>query len=48
MYAESEEGAASGGGLDVLQFVPPLLGHVLRHQGVGGLDDGELTRHVER
>ena len=29
------EGASSGGGLDVLQFVPPLLGHVLGHQGVG-------------
>ena len=29
------EGASSGGGGDVLQLVPPLLGHVLGHQGVG-------------
>merc|ERR1719278_2171224 len=29
------EGASSGGSGDVLQLVPPLLGHVLGHQGVG-------------
>ena len=42
------QSAAGRLGLDVLVLVPPLLGHVLRYQGVGGLDDGELTRHVER
>ena len=41
------QSAAGSLGLDVLVLVPPLLGHVLRHQGVGGLDDGELTRHVD-
>ena len=40
------EGEAAGLGLDVLDLVPPLLGDVLGHQGVGGLDDGELSRHV--
>ena len=39
------EGASGGGGLDVLQFVPPLLGHVLGNQGVGRLDNGELSGH---
>ena len=32
-------------GLDVLYFVPPLLGHMLGHQGVGGLDSWEFSRH---
>jgi len=40
-------GEATGLGLDVLDFVPSLLGHVLGDQGVGGLDDGELSRHSE-
>merc|ERR1712227_164049 len=40
-------GEAAGLGLDVLDFVPSLLGHVLGDQGVGGLDDGELSRHSE-
>jgi len=39
------DGEAAGLGLDVLDFVPSLLGHVLGHQGVGGLDDGEFSRH---
>ena len=38
-------GEATCLGLDVLHFVPSLLGHVLGHQGVGGLDGGELSRH---
>ena len=40
------EGAAGSLRLDVLQFVPLLLRHVLRHQGVHGLDDREFARHV--
>ena len=40
------DGEAAGLGLDVLDFVPSLLGDVLGHQGVGGLDDGELSGHV--
>ena len=32
-------------GLDVLDFVPSLLGHVLGDKGVGGLDSGEFSRH---
>jgi len=40
-------GEATGLGLNVLDFVPSLLGHVLGDQGVGGLDDGELSRHSE-
>ena len=39
------EGASGGGGLDVLQFVPLLLGHVLGDQGVGGQDGGEFAGH---
>ena len=39
-------GEATGLGLDVLHFVPSLLGHVLGHQGVGGLDDREFSGHV--
>jgi len=39
------EGEAGGLGDDVLVFVPSLLGHVLGHQRVGGLDGGELARH---
>jgi len=41
------DGEAAGLGLDVLDLVPSLLGHVLGDQGVGGLDDGELSRHSE-
>merc|ERR1719418_26168 len=41
------DGEATGLGLDVLDLVPSLLGHVLGDQGVGGLDGGELSRHVE-
>merc|ERR1739847_137243 len=40
------EGEAAGLGLDVLDFVPSLLGDVLGHQGVGGLDGGEFSRHI--
>ena len=39
------DGEATGLGLDVLDFVPSLLGDVLGHQGVGRLDGGELSRH---
>jgi len=39
------EGEAGGLGDDVLVFVPSLLGHVLGHQRVGGLDVGEFARH---
>ena len=39
------EGASRGGGGDVLQFVPLLLGHVLGDQGVGGQDGGEFAGH---
>ena len=39
------ESAASSLGGDVLQFVPPLLGHVLGDQGVGRLDFGEFAGH---
>jgi len=41
------DGEAAGLGLNVLDLVPSLLGHVLGDQGVGGLDDGELSRHSE-
>ena len=41
------EGEAGGLCLDVLHLVPPLLGHVLRHQGLGGLDHWELSRHPD-
>ena len=40
-------GEATCLGLDVLHLVPSLLGHVLGHQGVGGLDGGKLSRHVQ-
>ena len=39
------DGEATGLGLDVLDFVPSLLGDVLGHQRVGRLDGGELSRH---
>merc|ERR1719277_1962534 len=39
------DGEVAGLGLDVLHLVPPLLGDVLGNQGVGGLDDGEFSRH---
>ena len=39
------EGASRGGGGDVLQLVPLLLGHVLGDQGVGGQDGGEFAGH---
>jgi len=39
------DGEAAGLGLDVLDLVPSLLGDVLGNQGVGGLDDGEFSRH---
>ena len=38
-------GEATGLGLDVLDFVPSLLGDVLGHQRVGRLDGGEFSRH---
>jgi len=40
------QGEATGLGLDVLDFVPSLLGDVLGHQGVGRLDDGEFSGHL--
>jgi len=42
------DGEAAGLGLDVLDAVPSLLGHVLGHKGVGRLDDGEFSRHGYR
>jgi len=42
------DGEAAGLGLDVLEAVPSLLGHVLGHKGVGRLDDGEFSRHGYR
>jgi len=39
------DGEAAGLGLDVLDLVPSLLGDVLGHERVGGLDDGEFSRH---
>ena len=39
------DGESAGLGLNVLDLVPPLLGDVLGHQGVGRLDDGEFSRH---
>jgi len=39
------DGEATGLGLDVLDLVPSLLGDVLGHERVGGLDDGEFSRH---
>merc|ERR1712203_567033 len=36
-------GEATGLGLDILDFVPSLLGHVLGDQGVLGLDFGEFS-----
>ena len=41
------EGEAAGLGLDVLDGIPLLLGDVLCHQRVGGLDGGELSGHDE-
>ena len=40
------EGEAGGLGGDGAQLVPFLLGHVLGHQAVLGLDVGEVARHV--
>jgi len=42
------DGEPAGLGLDVLDAVPSLLGHVLGHKGVGRLDDGEFSRHGYR
>ncbi len=41
------QGEAGRLGHDVLERVPLLLGHVLGHQGVAGLDIRELARHGE-
>ena len=41
------EGEAAGLGLNVLQLVPFVLGDVLGHEGVGGLDIGELSGHLD-
>jgi len=41
------DGEATGLGLDVLDLVPPLLGDVLGHQRVLGLDNREFSRHFE-
>merc|ERR1719461_379635 len=38
-------GETAGGSLDVLDFVPSLLGHVLGHQRVLGLDFREFSGH---
>ena len=40
------EGEAGGLGGDGAQLVPFLLGDVLGHKGVLGLDVGEIARHV--
>jgi len=40
------QGEATGLGLDVLDLVPSLLGHMLGDKGVGGLDDGEFSGHI--
>jgi len=42
------QGEAAGLGLNVLQLVPFLLGDVLGHEGVLGLDVGEFSGHVDR
>jgi len=42
------DGEAAGLGLDVLDAIPSLLGHVLCHKRVGRLDDGEFSRHGYR
>jgi len=39
------QGEAAGLGLDVLDGIPFLLGDVLGHEGVGGLDVGEFSGH---
>ena len=39
------DGEATGLGLDVLDFVPSLLGDVLGNKGVSRLDSGEFSRH---
>ena len=41
------DGEVAGLGLDVLDLVPSLLGHVLGDQGVLGLDVGEFSGHFE-
>ena len=38
-------GEATGLGLNVLDFVPSLLGHMFCHQRMGGLDGWEFSRH---
>jgi len=40
-------GEATGLGLDVLDFVPSLLGHVLGDKGVSRLDGGEFSGHID-
>ena len=42
------QGEAGGLGDDVLQLVPLLLGDVLGHQAVLGLDVGEISAHLGR
>merc|ERR1712066_446646 len=42
------DGEAAGLGLNVLDAVPSLLGHMLGHQGVRRLNNGEFSRHVYR
>jgi len=39
------EGEATGLGLDILEFVPSLLGHMSCDKGLSRLDDGEFSRH---
>ena len=41
------DGEVAGLGLDVLDLVPSLLGHVLGDQGVFGLDVGEFSGHFD-
>jgi len=40
-------GEATGLGLDVLDFVPSLLGDVLGNKRVGRLDDWEFSGHID-
>merc|ERR1711929_4653 len=40
------QGEATGLGLDVLELIPLILGDVLSHKGVGGLDSGEISGHL--
>jgi len=41
------DGEATGLGLDVLDFVPSLLGDVLGNKRVGRLDDWEFSGHID-